>query len=383
MKMLKNVKISTILYISVISTFFFVLVVFFIGGVILPDREYSETENRKLAEFPVVTVENIFSGKFMTDFETYLSDQFINRDFIVSVKTIISSALGNKEVNGVYIGKNDRLFEVPSEYNIDDLTNKAKIINDFADKYNIENKYFILAPNSTEIIPELLPSFLNCEKQQSRIETFYNTICDKYTCIDCVEPLLHHPNRNELYLKTDHHWTSTAAQIVFDNFADKAGLTTEGISYQNILLSNSFSGTLASSSGVEKTTDSLVAIVPDGIADTFIVHNYDTQAKKTTFFEKDKLETKNQYEVFFGGNFSRIRIFTENVNGRNLLLFKDSYANCFIPMLIPHYENIIIIDPRYFSGNIEDVMADYNYTDLLFLYNLNTFLEDTSLDTVI
>ena len=369
MRKLKNIKITTILNISVIATFFFVLIVFLIGGIILPDRDYSETENRNLSDFPVVSVENIFSGKFMSDFETYLSDQFINRDLIVSVKTTLSSLIGQKEVNGVYIGKNDRLYEVPSAYNSDDVVNKAQIINNFADKYQIKNKFFILAPNSTEIIPELLPVFLNCDQRQSQIDSFYNLIKDKYTCIDSYTPLLEYDNRSDLYFKTDHHWTSEAAKLVFVNFAEKAELDTDNVKYRNFILSKNFSGTLASSSGIKNTTDNLIAVVPEDIKGSFIVHNYDTQAKKTTFFDSDKLETKNQYEVFFGGNFSRIRIYTENVNGRNLLIFKDSYANCFIPLLIPYYENIIIVDPRYYSGNIEDIMSDYNYSDVLFLYN--------------
>ena len=89
------------------------------------------------------------------------------------------------------------------------------------------------------------------------------------------------------------------------------------------------------------------------------------------------LKKKNQYEVFFGGNFSRIKISTKNANGKNLLIFKDSYANCLIPLLIPHYESIVIIDPRYFTGDIRDIVSDTDFSDVMFLYNLNTFLEDS------
>ncbi len=382
-KLLKTkIKISSILYSAVIVTFFTVLTIFLIGGLIFPDRTYSETENRNLSLFPSVTVENIFSGNFMSKFESYLSDQFVNRDSVVSFRTALSSALGNKEVNGVYIGKNNRLYEVPSVFIEEDVKAKIDAVNAFADKVKVENKYFILVPNSTFIIPEHLPAFLKCEDQSQLITKTYSMLNDDFECIDAVAPLLQAEDRDSLYLRTDHHWTAVAAESVFESFAEIAELDCSEITHKQINISNSFSGTLASSSGIDDLTDILSAVVPEGIEGTFIVHNFDNQEKKSTFFDLEKLNTKNQYEVFFGGNFSRIRIYTKNVNARNLLIFKDSYANCFIPLLIPHYENIVIIDPRYFSGKIDDIMADYNFTDVLFLYNMNTFLEDTSITEI-
>ena len=378
-----RIKSSAVIHISVISSFFAVLVIFFIAGLMLPDKDYSETENRNLASFPEFSVENVISGNFMSNFETYFSDQFINRDKIVSFKTSLSRALGITEVNDVYIGKSERLYEVPSEFNEDTVRKTTDAVNNFASRCNIENKYFILAPNSTHIIPEQLPALLNCSDQCAQINDIYSQLDSNFKCIDAEGVLAASADRDALYLRTDHHWTATAAKLVFDSFAATAELDTSEIKYSNIDLSHTFCGTLASSSGVNVTPDYLYAVVPDGIEGTFIVHNYDKQEKKTTFFDAQKLNSKNQYEVFFGGNFSRIRIYSDNINARNLLIIKDSYANCFIPMLIPHFENIIIIDPRYFSGNLEDVLLDYNFTDLLFLYNFNTFVEDTSIASVL
>ena len=98
--------------------------------------------------------------------------------------------------------------------------------------------------------------------------------------------------------------------------------------------------------------------------------------KTSSVFDLSKLETKNQYEVFFGGNFSRIEINTKTLNGKKLLIFKDSYANCFIPLLTPHFEKIVIIDPRYFTEDINDIISDTSFTHLIYLYNVNTLLED-------
>ncbi len=93
----------------------------------------------------------------------------------------------------------------------------------------------------------------------------------------------------------------------------------------------------------------------------------------------EKLSGGNQYEVFMGGNYGKIIISSDTTRKKNLLLIKDSYANCMIPMLVPYFSKIVVIDPRYLNDDLSDVIQDYSFTHILFLYNLNTFLEDTSL----
>ena len=100
-------------------------------------------------------------------------------------------------------------------------------------------------------------------------------------------------------------------------------------------------------------------------------------------YDSAALKNKDKYEVFFGGNHARVDISTPMEEKKNLLLFKDSYANCFIPFLIPYYRNIIVIDPRYFYDDIESLISDNEITDILFLYNVNTFLGDNSLRDVL
>ena len=62
-----------------------------------------------------------------------------------------------------------------------------------------------------------------------------------------------------------------------------------------------------------------------------------------------------------------------------LLVFKDSYANCLLPMLTPYFSKIVVIDPRYFSDSLKGIMGETQFTHVLFVYNMDTFLGDTSL----
>jgi len=42
-----------------------------------------------------------------------------------------------------------------------------------------------------------------------------------------------------------------------------------------------------------------------------------------------------------------------------------------------------MIDPRYYYDNVEHVITSQGITDVLFLYNADTFLGDTSLADVL
>lgn len=76
------------------------------------------------------------------------------------------------------------------------------------------------------------------------------------------------------------------------------------------------------------------------------------------------------------GNHPIAEIRTLADSDRKLLLVKDSYANCFVPFLTSQFREIVMVDPRYYYGNLEELLKQYGFTDVLFLYNMNTFLKD-------
>ena len=102
-----------------------------------------------------------------------------------------------------------------------------------------------------------------------------------------------------------------------------------------------------------------------------------------TIYDRSALDQKDKYTVFFGGNYPRVDVYTTAETGKTLLLFKDSYANCLMQFLYPYYDHIILIDPRYYYDNVESVISREQVTDVLFLYNANTYFEDTSLADVL
>lgn len=371
--------IMKILSVVLCVVFFSILCFFTTSEIFTEDKKISEEENRALTQLPEFNIKAVISGKLMAKFEEYLSDQFTGRDKIVSMKTVISRVLGKTNINDVYLGSDNRLFEVPSESNEEKLNKAITAINSFAVNSGIKNKFFILAPNTSEIYSENLPKYLKLASQKQQINNIYSSLDESFTTIETVNILKENAGNTNLYFRTDHHWTSEAAFLVFKEFMKAGEMDFDEKDYETVSLSNSFFGTLSSSSGIYEKSDNLNAILPKNFDGRYYVNNTDTLEKSVSVLYTDKLHTKNQYEVFFGGNYGKIEIQTDNLNKKNILIIKDSYANCFIPLLISHFEKIVIIDPRYFNDELQFVLEDNSFSHLLFLYNLNTFLEDTSL----
>jgi len=58
--------------------FFFIPIVVLIAGILIPDRGFSEKENRVLASRPALKADQVASGNFEKQFETYKNDNVIN-----------------------------------------------------------------------------------------------------------------------------------------------------------------------------------------------------------------------------------------------------------------------------------------------------------------
>lgn len=355
-----------------------VLVAFLI--LLIPDKQMSEKENRVLAQKPVLTLSSITSGKFMKDFESYLTDQFPLRDRIISFKTFVDRSVGKKEENGVYIGKNGFLFEEQTEYDKDNVEKITSAVVNFAKENKKLKKAFLLSPNSSYVLGDLMPKGYEPESQKQQLERIKELVEPSgISWVDCVKIFDAQEDKTGLFYRTDHHWTTKAAYLAFKELAGTFGISLKNAKFKLYSVSDSFQGTLASSSGVGSSTDEIQICIAQKPAVSYVV-SYESSNKKTaTLFDKDKLNQKNQYEVFLGGNYDKVIISTSADTDNTLLLFKDSYANCMIPMLTPFFAKIVVIDPRYFSDSLDGIMKEYNFTHVLFLYNLNTFLADTSL----
>lgn len=345
-------------------------------GLFTKDREFSPNENRNLAQKPAFTLSALADGTFLSDLSTYYADQFPGRDSWLSIQLWLNKLMGSKEAGGVYLCKDNYLIQVPGAPNEAALDKNLKAMEAFAQAYPDVNMVAAIVPNAVTIHADKLPKNAPVRSQQADLARLDSAL-SSINFVDLTDKLLEH-NAEELFYRTDHHWTSLAAAYAFEEIAPALNLQAPPLSsYTRYLVSDSFEGTLSSKSGSHKVADQVELFVPNTQVEYFI-QQPDAEAV-CTMYDREALDAKDHYTVFFGGNFSRVDIATTAETGKNLLVFKDSYANCFIQFLYPYYENIVMVDPRYYYDNVETVMNSSGITDVLFLYNLDTFLGDTSL----
>ena len=364
--------------------FILVLFLFMFINLAVPDREMSEKENRMLETRPALSMSTVLDGEFMEQWENYQSDQFAGRDFWRSIKVFLDRLAGSRMENGGYIGKGGQLLEeieVP-----DDGQSEANLssIVDFAEKYPDVQTSVMLVPDAACILSDRLPAFAGVEDQRLLLGVAEQRLGDAVNWIDTVSVLNNHVS-DKLYYKTDHHWTTQAAFYVFREAAPSLGIEGEvGENFASYTVSDSFNGVLAAKSGVGLSEKETIEIYAPTQGDDDVVVSYvDEGHKTTTLYDSSKLETRDQYAVFLGGNSSVIDIKTVSPEKKRLLVIKDSFANCFIPFLTPYYREIVVVDPRYYSGTIGDIMDTYRITDALVLYSGNTFFTDNHLSGVL
>lgn len=347
------------------------------------DKDFSETENRVLASKPKFTFERLFDGRFTKKYEKYKVDQFVGRDFFVDIKSRTDLLIGKRDNNGVYYGDDGYLLESFNPMDSSEIQSTIASLNNFSTKYKDINSYIAVAPNSINILKDKLPKFAPVIDQEIYLNKLESNLNENIKYID-ISQALKTVDDEYIFYKTDHHWTSLGAYISFLTIKDDMHLEGNNTYYEVKMLSNDFNGTLSSKSAFRKNIyDNINAYIPteDGVE---IVVNFSQSQKKTpSLYSSKQLESKDKYSVFLEGNHPILEITTTANTDKELLLIKDSYANAFIPFLVDYYSKIIVVDPRYYYDDLYSLVDTNNISDILFLYNANTFFSDTSLAPVL
>ncbi len=362
----------------------------------IPDRTSSETENRNLQQMPGLSWNTFTSGRFESQFDDYVADQFPFRDTWIGVETTVARLAGKTESNNIFLGSDGYLiqkFEEPTE---SEYQEKLAGFTSISSSHTDLNIYALIAPTAVSVLSYRLPA--NAKGQVAGDEDLFidRLMSDLETAgiktVD-VRSVLRELDSDgtQVYYRTDHHWTTDAAYAAYKTFVSIAGIEESDITYDRLLVTDSFRGTLTASSGFRTSeTDSIYVYLPKESEENqseensesedasgskavdYTVLNVDSGEKTATFYDISYLETRDKYAMFLGGNHAELKIQTTSQSEKKLLVMKDSYANCFIPFLAQNYRTIIVVDPRYYLGDIDQLISDEGITDILFLYNAET-----------
>ena len=363
--------------------FILTLFLFLIINVIVPDREKSVQENRMLATKPKFRLSSLISGDYDEKFEAYMDDQFVGRDMWRKLKVTVDRIGGSRLENGVYIGTNGQLLEQIEVADKNHLAANIKAIKSFSESQSKIPVRMMLVPDAANVLNHSLPALAKPEDQTQMFSMVRKDLGDSVEWIDVSTELNKHKTE-KIYYKTDHHWTTLGAFYAFQAAAPSLGIDGDlSGKYVSYTVSDSFNGMLASKSGVNFGEKEQIDIYVPTEEDTDLIVDYVDEGKRSTsLYDSSKLKEKDQYTVFLGGNSSLLDIRTVSTSTKRLLLVKDSFANSFIPFLTPYYREIVVVDPRYYSGTINDLMDSYRFSEVLFLYSGNTFFKDNNISGV-
>lgn len=360
---------------TIIIGFTLFLISILILNTINVDVNFSELENRKLEQKPQFSFNKLLFDDYNSDFEKYISDQFIGRNLWIGLKSSADRILGKKDSNGVFLGKDNYLiqkFSAPSE---DVLDKKVREINSLATSLPSVNKYFMLVPNSTEILEEKLPDNAPVDEQLVYIHKVKVSLNDSIKFVSVYDTL--YSKKNEyIFYKTDHHWTTKGAYYAYKRLAATLGITPNTEDYYNITdVTDNFYGSLYSKGNFRHIPPDYIEIYKPKRNENIKVEYVEENKTANTLYEMDNLNKKDKYTVFFNGNHPLIKITSNAGTHKKLLIIKDSYANSLVPFLTAHYDEIYMVDPRYYSEDIKELANSKGIDDLVILYNTISFFE--------
>lgn len=247
----------------------------------------------------------------------------------------------------------------------------AKILSDFAAKYPNVSVNSIIVPKCA--------SFHSPDDREDRFENHKSYINSTYAMmsgvktIDAFGEMAKH--RGEyLFYRTDHHWTSLGAYYASVAFCNANGITPRSIESYEKVINTGFWGTLyttywGSSKKPDAWTDYTVGHLPAATYD--FKFSYSESATEATVKGTAIKETAKTYaSMFICGDVPFIDIKTSIGNGRKVIVFKESYGNAFVPYLIDYFEEIIVIDMRYSTASVKNLISKYGITDAIIINNI-------------
>ena len=340
-------------------------------------RTYSPVEKRELQTRPEISITKVLDGRFQKKYESYLRDQFPGRDHWVSFQTDMELFMGKNEIHNDYIGKNHYLLEhyTEKEFDPQQISKNLHALEKFVGKTKQNaDVHVMMVPTKSWVLREKLPAFAPHYKEQKFYDALQQKL-EKEDVLISVEPVLDAHKEEEIYYRTDHHWTTLGAWYAYEQYTKAVGGDLQRAQGKKKFrcISKDFYGTTYAKINYARQADKIEIYEP---ADKLRVV-YNMGEKKTkTLYDFSFLKTADQYSVFTGGNQAVLEITGGIKNGKTLLLIKDSFANSILPFLAEDYEKLVVVDLRQLNVSGDRLLEMFSPTDILILYNSAQFAQD-------
>lgn len=202
-----------------------------------------------------------------------------------------------------------------------------------------------------------------------------NSFLDGVIPIDAYSVFEQHTSE-EIFMRTDHHWSSLGAYYAAREFARVAQVDFAELNDENYekISREGYVGTLYGYSNenqyIRDNPETFTYYKPqNGFTTDFYTHALEYKYTGALMLDIDNLATVSWYLVNICGDGSAVNVNTDCKNGRRLMIVKDSYGNALPPFLTNSFEEIWVVDMRYFEKSVTELARNEGITDLLFAMN--------------
>lgn len=361
----------------------------------LSNEKYNNNNNNNSSSISTVSQTKLLQNNNSIN---NLSNSTTNNSTIVNTSTASETILNNDDNDLEVFDKNTSLFIVGKGNNSRAMAVFAgasamdpmypQTINLYKQFFPNINVYSMVVPTSTAYYcPDSLQKYTG--NQEKFLDKFKSYLSNDVQYVDVYNALLKHKNEY-IYLRTDHHWSPLGAFYAAEEFAKVAVVNFKDLTNYDKVHVGNFVGSLYRTSKDErlnKYPDDFSYYVPQNVNYVCLQYNYiidhgeivgKSGISDTSFFRQLSDNGKlRAYLVYMGGdnNTTYLR-FSGNKTGRNLLILKDSYGNPVPSFLFYSFDNVVVVDYRYFIDNMINFVAENNITDILFINNVESAMKD-------
>ncbi|GGA64865.1 DHHW family protein [Ornithinibacillus halotolerans] len=370
--------------------FILFLFIFGIYMILTEDHQISHIENRTLAQTPDLSTENIITGQYMKDVETYITDQFPGRDVWLKTYTNYQVLSGKTYVNDYYIGAEDWIMPKPSqtlkEKGINSSSETINELAQFLQEEEIEFYYFMV-PHKVTLFQSIFPDYINESKSEENKDYFLSKLDEDIVTVDMANVFRDEFTKEEIesmYFKTDHHWNGKGAleayklmSNTFKKHSDSIQVNEESLKetyYQKECLSPPTEFVGSYNRQIYMTVNSndhekMCVYLQEAFTEYKVYANGEKKKPEHIYFNvsaKDEVS----YSDLYTRDFSELTIINPNVKAGKMLVIKDSYANALVYHLAQNFHQTTFYDVRHNEGeSVRDYILENDFDYVAVIYN--------------
>lgn len=327
-----------------------------------PPKASSDAERRPLAQMPELQAQQLLNGSYMEKFEAYTLDQFPLRDGFRRVKSLFHTyVLGQKDNNGIYLADG---YAAKQEYPLNEDSVKHALER-FQHLYETCLKdadvYMAVVPDKGYYLAE----------QAGQLAMDYDRL---FELLRQGMPWADHIDLTERlaltdYYRTDTHWRQEKLLPVAGTICESLGVPApQAGDFTPTALERPFYGVYYGQAALPMEPETMY-VMCSSLLENCRVYDHET-GKTTVVYDPSKLDSKDLYDVYLSGAKALLTI--ENPNSstkRELIVFRDSFGSSLIPLLVPNYAKITLVDLRYIQIDLLSHFLDFHGQDTLLLYS--------------